>query len=137
LGSGFGLWVATAGIGRAASEANSAASNTGQKGRPASGLPSGLGGVSASACTDGIASTRRGKPIDPVKAVLKACCSERQGTEATASELHRAFLSWSANQDRGQLSAKALGARLSELGFERVKRGGVVRYRGVALAVNC
>jgi D5 protein-like len=127
------LWVATAGMGRPDSKGNSAADDAGQKGRPASAFPWSSGGVSASACADGIAPTKRGKPIDPVKAFLKAYCSERKGAEATASDLHRAFQAWAAHQNRDQLSPKALGTRLSELGFERVKRGGVVRYRGVSL----
>jgi hypothetical protein len=120
-------------MGRADSKANSAAGYSGQGRRAASGLPGGPGAASVSACADGIAPTKRGKPIDPVKAFLKACCNERKGAEATASDLHRAFQAWSANQDQAQLSAKALGTRLSELGFERVKRGGVSRYKGVAL----
>jgi hypothetical protein len=88
------------------------------------------------ACADGLAAAKRGKPIDPVKAFLKVCCSEHKGGEATASDLHGAFLAWAANHDQGQLSPKALGTRLSELGFERVKRGGVVHYSGLAVAAR-
>jgi hypothetical protein len=69
-----------------------------------------------------------------VKAFLKI--SERNGAEATASDLHRAFQSRAANQNQGQLSPKAFGTRLSQLGFERVRRGGVARYSGLAVVVR-
>jgi hypothetical protein len=133
LGSGFGLWIATAGIGHRDSKASSAAGCSGLQQRAFSGQPGGAGGPSAPACADGIAPAKRGKPIDPVKAFLKACCSERKGAEATASDLHRAFQVWAANKDQGHLSQKALGTRLNELGFERVKRGGIVRYSGLTI----
>ena len=133
LGSGLGLWVATAGAGAGVTKARPPVGDTGKKERAASGLPCGSGELSAMACADGITPRKRGKPIDPVRAFLKSCCAERRGAEATAADLHRAFQAWAANQDQGPLSPKAFGTRLGELGFERVKRGGTVRYAGLCV----
>ena len=68
-----------------------------------------------------------------MKAFLKACCAERAGSEAKAADLHRAFQAWAEAEDHPQLSPKAFGSRLADLGFERQKRGGVIRYSGLAL----
>jgi hypothetical protein len=70
---------------------------------------------------------------DPVKAFLKTCTVKSHSAEASAAELHRAFMAWAEAGNTDAVSAKALGTRLAALGFERVKRGGVVRYRGVAI----
>ena len=71
-----------------------------------------------------------GKASDPLKAFVRARCAERAGSEEKAADLHRAFQAWA--EDHNQLSSKAFGSRLAELGYSREKRGGVVRYSGLS-----
>ena len=71
-----------------------------------------------------------GEASDPVKAFVRARCAERAGSEEKAADLHRAFQAWA--EDHNQLSSKAFGSRLAELGYSREKRGGVVRYSGLS-----
>ncbi len=131
LGSGLGLWVATAGMGRTDSKAGSRSADTAQAQTPPVGLPVASGKRSI-ACADGRLTTKR-DTRDPIRAFLKQCAVKGRENEASASELHRAYLAWAESEKADAISAKALGTRLAAIGFERVKRGGVVRYRGVGL----
>jgi hypothetical protein len=80
---------------------------------------------------------RKSKPRnDPVKVFLKSCASDRLSDEATAAELHQAFAVWAKAQGLEALSPTALGRRLSGLNAPKKKRGGIVRYQGVALAAG-
>jgi hypothetical protein len=68
-----------------------------------------------------------------VAAFVKARCRKLAAGEAKAAELRRAFQAWAAAECCEVLSPKALGSQLAKLGFERSKRGGVVRWGGLAL----
>jgi hypothetical protein len=86
------------------------------------------------ACDEGLRPLQiEGPALDPVAAFVRARCRKFAAGEAKAAELHRAFQAWAAAEGGDVLSAKALGTRLAELGFERSKRGGVVRWGGLAL----
>ncbi len=52
--------------------------------------------------------------------------------EAKAADLHSAYQPCAVIEGHEELSSKALGSRLAELGFERSKRGAVVRWGGLA-----
>ncbi len=132
LGSGLGLFAATAGVGGTDSKGGSGSGNTAQGNMPPVGLPVASGKRSIT-CADGRPAARR-DTRDPVRAFLKQCAIKGRENEASASELHRAYLTWAESENANAISAKALGTKLAAIGFERIKRGGVVRYRGVGLA---
>ena len=71
-----------------------------------------------------------------MKAFAKAMLAERATGEVTAAELHGAYVEWARREGIEEMSATALGRRLSALQFARVKRGGRVLYTGVALAAG-
>jgi hypothetical protein len=150
LGSGLGLWVAAGGArhgerkeescaltAKAAPVEPPVAPHVEAVGQPASprprrkrtAKPRKALGVGAKV----IQFRKAGPAIDPVKAFLETCCAERSGSEAKAADLHRAFRAWAESKDHPALSPKAFGSRLADLGFGRQKRGGVVRYSGLAL----
>lgn len=130
LGSGLGLWIATAGAGQR--HENIPGTDTGRGNGASSGLPRSRSEASVLTCSDGVKPKKASK-ADPVRAFLKQCCATKKDGEATAAELHRAFQAWAAAKGYDSLSQKALGTRLGELGYARGKRGGVCRYRGIAL----
>jgi hypothetical protein len=121
LGSGLGLYAVTAaGAGPTDSKGKSGR-DSGQGKRPLNGLTNGSGRRSSS------------KRRDPVKAFVKDRTVKGEEQEAKAGDLHSAFIEWAAAQNADTLSSKAFGARLTKLGFTREKRGGVIRYKGLAL----
>jgi hypothetical protein len=68
-----------------------------------------------------------------VASFVKARCRKLATGEAKAADLHAAYTTWAENEGHEALSSKALGSRLADFGFERSKRGGVVRWGGLAL----
>jgi hypothetical protein len=129
LGSGFGLWVVTVG-----SEAKMAAAPLLNAQSPS------MAGASSPQAKMAAAplpvKKPAQKPVDPVKAFAKAMLAERATGEVTAAELHGAYVEWARREGIEEMSATALGRRLSALQFARVKRGGRVLYTGVALAAG-
>jgi hypothetical protein len=68
--------------------------------------------------------------LDSVAAFLKVRCLKRSGKEEKAADLLAAYRTWASVEGHEDISSKSLGSRLAELGFERSKRGGVVRWQG-------
>ena len=133
LGSGLGLWVTTAGAGHGQAKEARADAKEQDKKTAALTLPL-IPRAHSLACDEGLRPLEiEGPALDPVAAFIKARCRKLAAGEAKAAELHRAFQAWAADEGRDVLSPKALGLRLAELGFERSKRGGVVRWGGLAL----
>ncbi len=124
LGSGLGLWVAASGADHSAAKQMQGDGKERPSETAATGLPVASG-------DDGICIEGPGR--DPVAAFVRACCQKRAAGEATAADLHAAFRLWAAGEGAEAISAKALGQRLANLGFQRCKRGGVVRYSGLAI----
>jgi hypothetical protein len=86
------------------------------------------------ACDEGLQPLQiEGPALDPVASFVKARCRKSSAAEAKAADLHAAYSAWADTEGREVLSPKALGSRLADLGFERSKRGGVVRWGGLAL----
>lgn len=73
------------------------------------------------------------KAMDPVEAFLKACTIGKDDAETTAADVYLAWLTWTATNAAPVLSPTALGRKLSEMGYQRTKRGGIARYRNVEL----
>ncbi|MFZ1108455.1 MAG: hypothetical protein WAN43_08940 [Rhodomicrobium sp.] len=133
LGSGLGLWVATAGAGHAQAKTRPADGRDRSEERAAVALPATPRAMSL-ACDEGIEPLRiEGPARDAVASFVKARCRKLATGEEKAAELYRAFLAWADAEGCEVLSPKALGSRLADLGFERSKRGGVVRWAGIAL----
>jgi hypothetical protein len=114
LGSGFGLWVVTVG---------------GQA--PARESPHARGASETEKAKRG-----RAKRRDPIKTFTRAVMIERTNGEVPAAEVHGAFIEWAKREGYNGLSATALGRKLSDMGFARVKRGGKLFYTGVTLAAG-
>jgi hypothetical protein len=86
------------------------------------------------ACDEGLRPLQiKGPAHNPVAAFVKARCRKSSAGEAKAADLLAAYQTWAGIEGHEALSSKVLGSRLAELGFERSKRGGVVRYAGIAL----
>jgi hypothetical protein len=56
--------------------------------------------------------------------------------EVTAVNSHAAYVEWAKREGMPELSATALGRRMSALGYDGTKRGGRVLYTGVALGAG-
>jgi hypothetical protein len=54
--------------------------------------------------------------------------------EALVNDLHAAYKAWARTMRADPLSPQTFGKRLSELGRQSIKRGGMKRYRGIELA---
>ncbi len=133
LGSGLGLWVTTSGAAHGQAKAARADRMEQDEEAAARAFPM-TPRARALACDEGLRPLQIERPaLDPVASFVKARCRKLGAGEAKAAELHRAFQAWAENEGHEVLSSKALGTRLAELGFERSKRGGVVRWGGLAL----
>ena len=115
LGSGFGLWAVTA-------------AGEGERKNPQE-------SKTAAPQQPGPAPTKS-KAKDPVKAFARAVVVDRASGEVTAAELHNAFVEWAKREGLQEMSPTALGRKLSEMGYARVKRGGRSLYTGIALAAG-
>jgi hypothetical protein len=76
-------------------------------------------------------SVTKPKVKDPVKAFTRAVIVSQAKGEVTAAELE-----WAKREGLEVISPTALGRKLTDMGFERVKRGGRMLYRGVALTAG-
>jgi phage/plasmid-associated DNA primase len=86
------------------------------------------------ACDEGLRPLQiEGPVLDSVASFVKARCLKRSGKEEKAADLLAAYRTWASVAGHEDISSKALGSRLADLGFERSKRGGVVRLGGLAL----
>jgi hypothetical protein len=63
-----------------------------------------------------------------------AALTTRRSAYLPASEARAAYLSWCRLQDIVPLNATAFGKAMTALGYERAKRGGTMRYEGIAIA---
>ncbi|MGA7323838.1 MAG: hypothetical protein WBX25_05015 [Rhodomicrobium sp.] len=70
---------------------------------------------------------------DPVKAFIKRHTTGGIGDEVTAAALYKAFTVWAEAEGHAVITATALGRPVHSLNVPRVKRGGVVYYKGIAL----
>ena len=127
LGSGLGLWAATA----------TGAPSGGRKDLPAAPavLEAPVRPVARPrvlACTDGVSMKSEPMP-DPVKRFLRDCTSKAPGVETAARELLDAFTAWAKDEGADELNPVALGRRFSALGLERTKRNGCAHYSGIRL----
>jgi hypothetical protein len=133
LGSGFGLWVTTAGAGhgqakQAPADGKDRSEETAAVARPVTPV------AHVMACDEGLRPLQiQGPAYDSVAVFVKARCRRLAAGEAKAADLLAAYQTWAAIEGHEALSSKALGSRLADLGFERSKRGGVVRWGGLAL----
>lgn len=133
LGSGLGLWVTTSGAGHGQTKTRRPDRKDQDEEESALALPM-THAAHVMACDEGLRPLQIEAPAhDPVASFLKARCRKLATGEAKAADLLAAFQAWAANEGHEALSSKALGSRLAELGFERSKRGGVVRWGGLAL----
>jgi hypothetical protein len=71
-----------------------------------------------------------------VKAFTRAVIVSQAKGEVTAAELHGAYMEWAKREGLEVISPTALGRKLTDMGFERVKRGGRMLYWGVALTAG-
>ncbi len=133
LGSGLGLWVTTSGAGHG--QAKQAPADEKEQDEETAALAlSATPHALSLACDDGLRPLQiEGPALDSVAWFVKARCRKLAAGEAKAADLQAAYGEWAANAGHEALSTKALGSRLAELGFERSKRGGVVRWAGLAL----
>lgn len=133
LGSGLGLWVTTAGTGAGQAKTRPADEKERDEEPAALALPT-TPHAMLLACDEGLRPLQiEGPALDPVASFVKARCRKLAAGEAKAADLHSAYRTWAAIEGHEALSSKALGSRLADLGFERSKRGGVVRWGGLAL----
>ena len=118
LGSGFGLFAIS---GHGAAAGAGTASPAGQSQAP----------------VEPAASGQRRKPgkakQDPVASFCRAMLLAKDGAETTAAEVYLGWQAWVATNGGPVLSPTALGRRLSEMGYQRTKRGGIARYTGIDL----
>jgi hypothetical protein len=125
LGSGLGLYAATAGH----SVTGHAGSNRDNPGNaPWQGEKRSI----ASGNAPSIRLERR-KPADPVRQFAKATLRPAPGKTIAAADLYSAFAKWANAEGCEVLSPLALGRRLTALKYERVKRGGFAHYAGVEI----
>lgn len=72
---------------------------------------------------------------DLIRQWMNDCCVVQQGAAAGAAALYQSYKEWAKDNDlKFPLSKKGLGMKLADLGFERVKSNGVIRYRGIGIA---
>lgn len=70
---------------------------------------------------------------DAVGLFLVEFCELGSGLTVTAGELYRAYSQWCDEAGERARSQREFGLRLSERGFERVRYGGVHRWRGLTV----
>ena len=84
------------------------------------------------ACSDGPAmQSKVGVADDPALLFAKAALVRREGKELTATDLYAVYARWAELQGQNALSPSALGRRLTGMQFKRVKRGGTIYYQGL------
>jgi len=120
LGSGFGLFAATA----------SAASVPAPAGRKPE-KPK----VATAPVSTRTAETKRPEKAeaDSLKQFLRDCVRASSGAEIGAAELYEAYAKWAAGAGLETIGPTPFGRRLTDMGYAKAKRGGKVRYQGVAL----
>ncbi len=124
LGSGLGLYAATA-------------SGKAPEGVPAAEvIAEAQAGVSAAPAAK---KAKKAAPVtqeDALTAFLRTGIRAVEGGEIGAGELHDAYARWMAAHGQAEpvLSSVLFGRKLVELGYAKEKRGGKVRWQGVALA---
>ena len=70
---------------------------------------------------------------DAVGLFLTEFCEVAPGFTVTAGELYRAYNQWCDEAGERPRSQREFGMRLSERGFERVRYGGIHRWRGLTV----
>ena len=84
------------------------------------------------ACSDGPAmQSKVGVADDPARLFAKAALVRRDGKELTATDLYAVYARWAELQGQNALSPSALGRRLTAMKFKRLKRGGTIYYQGL------
>jgi putative DNA primase/helicase len=73
---------------------------------------------------------------DAVGTFLAECCVTGQAYQVQATPLLRAFDAWAVANGERETSAKALGTRLGDMGFEVVKRHGRSWWLGIGLLAD-
>ncbi len=61
---------------------------------------------------------------------------KRRGSFVPAREARAAFEAWCGTENAEPLNRTAFGRAMTALGYQRVKRGGTIRYKGVALTAT-
>lgn len=74
---------------------------------------------------------------DQVGAFLADCCAVDDAATTTASDLYRTYVQWAQDAGERPRSQRDFGMRLSERGFERVRTGGIHRWRGLRSCAPC
>lgn len=70
---------------------------------------------------------------DAVGLFLSEFCEVLPGLTVTAGDLYRAYVQWCEEAGEHAKSQRDFGMRLSERGFERVRYGGIHRWRGLTI----
>jgi len=120
LGSGFGLFAATA-------SAASAPVPVGRK--PEKPKVSTVPSSARSAETKRLEKAE----ADGLRQFLRECVRTASGAETGAGELYEAYQKWASADGSEPIGATLFGRRLTDMGYAKAKRGGKVRYQGVAL----
>jgi hypothetical protein len=120
LGSGFGLWVATA-----SSPAVPVAPQKPETPQADTAATSDTAPAKAKA-------KAKQASGDGLKQFLRECIRTEEGSEIGAAELHETYSKWAAIAGIEPIGPTPFGRRLADLELVKVKRGGKVRYQGVA-----
>ncbi len=129
LGSGFGLYAATASGKSTAARPDRPANRPSQDEPPAAPKKR-----IVAACSNRPATvTEKAPAVDPVRAFTKAAMIAKAGREIAAGDLYATFARWAEHEGHDVLSPAGFGRKLTALKFQRVKRGGAIYYAGVEL----
>jgi hypothetical protein len=132
LGSGFGLYAATAG--HVVQDAPKTTRPKNQDHPTAVDDPA-AGRAFVLAHEDRPTAPRKtGRLLDPVRQFSKAALRPAPDKAVAAADLHSAFVRWAASEGCEPLSPAALGRRLTKMNFKRVKKGGTAYYCGFELS---
>ena len=118
LGSGLGLYAATAGQSR--EEFAKAPHAEKQTSLACSNAPK-------------VRRERPKLPTDPVRQFAKTVLKSSPGKAVAAADLHNAYARWAEHEGCEVLSPHALGRRLTSLKYERIKKGGLAHYVNLAI----
>ena len=134
LGSGFGLYAATASGSSTAAKQDHPADVPAQDEAPATPQRRVM-----AACSNRPARVTEAVPApdtaaDPVRAFARAALVTKAGREIPAADLYAAFARWAENGGQEVLSPAGFGRRLTALKFQRIKRGGSIYYAGIDIA---
>jgi putative DNA primase/helicase len=79
-----------------------------------------------------LATQRYRKEQDIVGTFLTDCCMVRQGAEAQATDLYRAYSTWCDDNGEQSISGTLFGRQMTERGLAKIKSG-CVYYQGIGL----